>query len=414
MAEAPRRLVKATYAHKKGRISKASGFPNINASSPLQILDAHATTLIPTTEMTRRMLKRSRQSQIPVYQNQQEEEEREQIEQSKPNGSQARNSNDAAQSYSMVLNDLRPKSRNLKENSSSGFGKSMSSSRTFETSLSNRHSSPRRKSRKSKSNAKSRSNRQVLATKAISISSITNSQHEGTKNRSFGRTPLLDQESITGDPSIPSKGTRKSLPLQPASQRKSPSFLVKTFKRKFSLVDIPMHIASEPSPPALALANFSPAAISTPLPNLNISLATEHVFGAPELSNNSNSIPIISPAHNQQDSNSDIPQPRKTIHIPSNSIFSDSVDFTVFSSRAYHPPSSKDEARLAKNSSSLFDPQPPKKKQSISLEEVAFGPGLSSSAMAVSSCPQTQTQISTTDNSDTSAFLFPSLLSLRA
>lgn len=210
-SEGPRGLVKTTYAHKKGRVSKASGSHNIIPSSPLQILDAHTAILVPTTEMTRRMLKRSRQSQIPVHQQQRE---REQIEPSKPKRSKASNSNDIAQSYTVALNDLQPKSRNMKENNSSAFRKSTSSSRTLETSLSNHHSSPTGKfiQSKSKRQRKSRSNRPVLATKSISISSTTNLQDENTKNCSSAGTSRLNQVPTIANSSIPSKGTRKSLP----------------------------------------------------------------------------------------------------------------------------------------------------------------------------------------------------------
>ena len=394
--EGPRRLVKATYAHKKGRISKTSGLLNINASSPLQILDgAHAATLVPISEMTRRMLKRSRQSQIPVPQNQQQQHE-----QPKRKRSKAGNSTDAAQSYSMALNDVRPKSRNLKENSSPVFGKLISSSRTLGTSPSNHHSSPRGNSRKS---TKGRSSRLALATKPIPVSSITNSQHENTKNHSTSGTSLLNQE-LTANLS---KGTRIQ-PLLPHSQRKSISFLVKMSKKKISLADLPKHIASKPSTPVLTLANFSPTVVSTPLPNLNVSFVAKH-FGVPELSENSNAIPAISPAHKRQDSNLDIPKLRKTIHIPSNSIFPDSVDFTLVSSRTYDPSPSNNEAQLVTDSDSLFEPRTPKKKQSISLKEVAFGPDGSSSIIAAPSCPQTQTQTQTsiTDNGDTGTFFFP-------
>ena len=393
--EGPRRLVKATYAHKKGRISKTSGLLNINASSPLQILDrAHAATLVPVSEMTRRMLKRSRQSQIPVPQNQQQQHE-----QPKRKRSKAGNSTDATQSYSMALNDVRPKSRNLKENSSPAFGKSISSSRTLGTSPSNHHSPLRGNSRKS---TKGRLSQLALATKPIPVSSITNSQHENTKNHSTSGTSLLNQE-LTANLS---KGTRIQ-PLLPHSQRKSISFLVKMSKKKISLADLANHIASKPSTPVLTLANFSPTVVSTPLPNLNVSFVAKH-FGVPELSENSNAIPAISPAHKRQDSNLDIPKLRKTIHIPSNSIFSDSVDFTLVSSRTYDPSSSNNEAQLVTDSDSLFEPRTPRKKQLVSLKEVAFGPGRSSSIIAAPSCPQTQTQTSITDNGDTGAFLFPS------
>ena len=391
--EGPRRLVKATYAHKKGRISKTSGLLNINASSPLQILDGvHAATLVPISEMTRRMLKRSRQSQIPVPQNQQQQHE-----QPKRKRSKTGNSTDAAQSYSMVLNDVRPKSRNLKENSSPAYGKSISSSRTLGKSPSNHHSSPRGNSRKS---TKGRSSRLALATKSIPVSSITNSQHENTKNHSTSGTSLLNQESTANL----SKGTRIQ-PLRPHSQRKSISFLVRMSK-KISLADLPRHIVSKPSTPVLTLANFSPTVVSTPLPNLNVSFVAKH-FGVPELSENSNAIPAISPAHKRQDSNLDIPKFRKIIHIPSNSIFSDSVDFTLVSSRTYDPSPSNNEAQLVTDSDSLFEPRTPKKKQSISLKEVVFGPDGSSSIIAAPSCPQTQTQKSITDNGDTGTFLFP-------
>lgn len=201
--EGSRKPVKATYAHKKTRISKAFGTPTINPSSPLQMLDPHAASLIPTAEMTRRMLKRSRQSQTQIQQ------EQELSEPSKPKRSRVRDSNNNAQSYSMALNDVRPKSRNLKENSSSAVRKSMGSSRTLESSISSRHSSPRVKSRKSKSKAKS--TRPALATKSISVSSNPNSHHGSNKDRSSAGTSLLNQEPTIANISIPDKGTHISL-----------------------------------------------------------------------------------------------------------------------------------------------------------------------------------------------------------
>ena len=98
------------------------------------------------------------------------------------------------------------------------------------------------------------------------------------------------------------------------------------------------------------------------------------------------------------------------IHIPSDSIFSDSVDFTVVSSRTYDPSSSLASAHLVMDNDSLFEPRP-RKKQSTLLEEVASDHGPTSATMAAPSYPQTQaveSQFSTTDNGDTSAFAFPS------
>lgn len=288
-----RRPPRVTYAHKKGRVSAT---PSL--SSPLQDLDARA--VIPTAEMTRRMLKRSRQGDSFSSRDQEQDSEKQQ-ERSTKRSKHSSESNAAinlhlfhpytsdvfqtpyveeyihpsAITKPLVPEDMSPlpianrilsraSSRNSKENGPSSTSSRHTSRKGLASPFSSRHnsasSSPRSRSRrKVKPKSRSKATRPALARS----NSSNTSQHP-----SFHREPTFIMNQDIQEPSIATKSI--ALNRYPSShtltQNPRQDWLIppKALKKK-SPVHTPPHYGTYISSSDF-LSDF-PMAFSTPLPS---------------------------------------------------------------------------------------------------------------------------------------------------
>ena len=239
--DGPRKLVKATYAHKRNRTSKNQAQMN-PLSSPLEILGDQEEVNLTRTEMMRRMLKRSRHAgQSTTYDEDQDSNQTQVLERRIKRTKRSTRPNAATQNeFSMSLNDIdstedslfqtpyeegyvypslilkplvpeqmspvpianrilsRTTSRRLKENSATS--RTTSSRGGLASPFASRHnsvnSSPGSKSRpksnlRANRHSKSRTTRPALSTKSRSIASSLND------NSAFGaNSQVLQHESV--------------------------------------------------------------------------------------------------------------------------------------------------------------------------------------------------------------------------
>lgn len=323
----PRKPVKATYAHKKSRSTKAQLDP-VALSSPFQSLDSVAqgsdTVYASNAEMTRRMLKRSHHATKNDKVPQPTEVDRK-AKRTKHSIAPIALNSIINEEYSMSLNDLRPidhsdatqfqtpfgeayvhpsaiskplvqeqmspipianrilsrtSSRNLKENSASKSASSKGLASPFASRHSSANSSPRSKNRsKSRPKQNSRISRPALTTKSHSTTSShnQNNSHSQSQFHTYLQEPYLstnqsaraspdrlpDSKSITRN-RYPSSHTLTQIP--PQDWLVPPKALSKQSREDND--DVDMH-----TPPdfgvAVGSSSFlanSPMAFSTPLP----------------------------------------------------------------------------------------------------------------------------------------------------